>query len=191
MEGIRASYFRWLCDIITDGDEEQFRTYEGLLTYLFSCDFHYIAPLDDNRYADGIDLRYRFGVERRIDHRIIAQELDRFSCTVLEMMVALACRIEQQVMSDDDYGDRTSKWFWGMIDNLGLIKIRNPDISDEDIDYMIDTVERFLLRRYEPNGEGGLFTVKNTKFDLRTVDIWYQAMLYLSENFVEGGQNGR
>ena len=39
----------------------------------------------------------------------------------------------------------------------------------------------FLNRQYEADGRGGLFIVRNSRFDLRTVEIWYQAMWYLDE----------
>ena len=40
-------------------------------------------------------------------------------------------------------------------------------------------LNRFLRREYEPNGKGGLFTVRNRKCDLRDVEIWYQLNWYL------------
>ena len=41
-------------------------------------------------------------------------------CSVLEMMIALSMRCEEQIMDDPDIGNRTGQWFWDMIDNLGL-----------------------------------------------------------------------
>ena len=46
--------------------------------------------------------------------------------------------------------------------------------TDED-----DVIKRFLDRDYEPNGKGGLFTIKNCRQDLRKVEIWYQLCWYL------------
>ena len=42
-----------------------------------------------------------------------------------------------------------------------------------------EIVQRFLNREYEPNGKGGLFTVKKYERDLRTVEIWCQLNWYL------------
>ena len=96
-------------------------------------------------------------------------------CSVFEMMVALAQRCES-VMDDPKIGDRTGQWFWGMIASLGL-----NGMSDNHYDekYVNDVVNRFLDREYEPNGKGGLFTIRNCEHDLRDVEIWYQLCWYL------------
>ena len=80
-------------------------------------------------------------------------------------------------MDDPRIGDRTSQWFWGMIVNLG-IGAMNDDRFDEK--YVDEVIERFLNREYEPDGRGGLFTVKNCDTDLRNVEIWYQLCWYLN-----------
>ena len=79
-------------------------------------------------------------------------------------------------MDDPDLGDRTSQWFWRMIVSLGL-----GSMVDErfDISMVHDVVERFLNREYEPNGKGGLFTIRHCEYDLRDVEIWYQLCWYL------------
>ena len=91
-------------------------------------------------------------------------------------MIALAIRCEENIMDDTSYGDRTAQWFWGMITSLGL-----GDQTDSRIDYIYvdDVIKRFLDRDYEPNGKGGLFTIKNCRQDLRKVEIWYQLCWYL------------
>ena len=80
-------------------------------------------------------------------------------------------------MYDIDIGDRTSVWFWNMIDNLGL-----SDMSDAHFNqpYVDDVIFRFLNRDYLPNGQGGLFTINNCSEDLRNVEIWYQLCWYLN-----------
>ena len=45
--------------------------------------------------------------------------------------------------------------------------------------YVDTVISRFLNRDYEPNGRGGLFTVRNRKEDLREVEIWYQLQWFL------------
>ena len=42
-------------------------------------------------------------------------------------------------------------------------------------------LERFLRREYEPDGRGGLFTIKSGRHDMRKIEIWYQMMWYLDE----------
>ena len=94
------------------------------------------------------------------------------------MMIALAIRCEEHIMDDPDIGNRTGQWFWNMIVNLGLGSMTDAKF-DENYTNMV--IERFLNREYERNGDGGLFTVKHSRRDLRTVEIWYQMCWYLDE----------
>ena len=79
-------------------------------------------------------------------------------------------------MDDPDVGDRTSKWFWLMMENMGL-GFMSDNVFDKD--EAIEKIDIFLDRRYKRNGEGGLFTIKNPRRDLRKVEIWYQMCWYL------------
>lgn len=172
---IEQQYFDWICDSIGTRDEP---SYSKLLYYLDSVEFTYILEMDSNRMEDGIDLRYRFGYYMQYPKELIQRYLDNRPCSVLEMMAALAIRCEEDIMCDPDEGDRTGEWFWGMIDNLGLSDMTDSDFDVEYVDYIIT---RFLDREYEPNGEGGLFSVRRCRADMRTVEIWYQMMWYLDE----------
>ena len=53
----------------------------------------------------------------------------------------------------------------------------DDDNFDEEL--VRDRIERFMDRDYEPNGRGGLFTVRNARCDMRDVDIWYQMCMYV------------
>lgn len=174
----KKRYLDWMCRLVYNKYSKNL-SYKKLLHYLNTIDFTYILPLDGNREEDGIDLRYRFGYECNYDNSLIASYLDDHPCSVLEMIVALARRCEESIMSDPDYGDRTGQWFWSMIVNLGL----GPMTDDKfDKDYVDFVVNRFLNREYKPNGEGGLFTVKHPSRDMRSVEIWYQMCWYIDEN---------
>lgn len=170
-------YFDWMCRLVCNNKYSK-TSYRKLLRYLDSVEFTYTIDMDDNRAADGIDLRYRYGYDHDVDSRIIATYLDDHACSVLEMMIALSLRCEETIMDDPEYGNRTGQWFWGMIVNLGL-----GPMTDEhfNVDYAENVMDIFLNREYEPNGQGGLFTVENTDRDLRTVEIWYQMCWYLNE----------
>ena len=81
-------------------------------------------------------------------------------------------------MSDADFGDRTGQWFWGMIENLRLDKMTDQRFDLKKVSQIID---RFLHREYEPDGTGGLVTIEDCEYDLRTVEIWYQVMWFLTK----------
>lgn len=174
---MESEYFDWMCDMVCKNANQKQR-YTKLLAYLHSTDFTFSIPFDANRFEDGVDLRYRFGEEKRIRDSAITRYLDNRPCSVLEMMVALALRCEEHIMSDDEFGDRKPKWFWSMINNLGL---RSMTDRHYDTSYVERCIGRFLNREYERNGKGGLFIIKNAPRDVRSVDIWCQLCWYLDE----------
>lgn len=154
--------------------------YIKLLKYLHDVEFAYIIPMDGNRYEDGIGIRYRFGYEKHIPDSIITSEIDTRKCSIFEMMCALALRCEEQIMSDPDVGDRTGKWFWDMIESLGLLDMTDDKFSEYRVKEVVDI---FIRRKYSSTGEGGLFTVpylpKSSEYDFRRIEIWDQMMHYL------------
>lgn len=143
---------------------------------LHDVDFEWLIDMDENRAQDGIDLRDKFSREYGYS-REDAQYLEK-PCSMLEMMVALAIRAEHTIMDDPDVGNRTGQWFWEMISSLGLGRMDDSHFNRAKTKRIIN---RFLVREYEPNGKGGLFTIPDCKYDLRDVDIWYQINWYLDD----------
>lgn len=172
-EEVEREYFNWLCDLVCGYRYSPENSYDELLSYLHQTEFTYIIPKDSNRAEDGIDLRRRFVYVHDIED--LSDLLDG-PCSILEMMVALAIRCEETIMDDPSIGDRTGQWFWKMIVNLGL-----GSMSDRyfDITYVEDVIDKFLNRDYEPDGRGGLFTVRYCDCDMRDMEIWYQLCYYL------------
>lgn len=169
---LEREYFEWIYSMLF-GDDDSFA---GLLAELHQIPFRYTIPMDGNREADGINLRYRFGYERGYEDYIIAKCIDTSPCSVLEMMTALAIRCEE-IMERADSDDCTGEWFREMLDSL--------ELGDPNIDILAirDKVECFLNREYEPNGKGGLFTVSRN-CDMRNVEIWYQMQYWLGEKII-------
>lgn len=167
-------YFEWMLDIVCGNRYYHTISYRKLLSHLHDIDFTYIIPMDRNRANDGIDLRYRFALLNGYDD--IPECLDG-PCSVLEMILALAIRCEESIMDDPCMGDRTKQWFWGMISSLGLGAMTDDRYDEKFVD---DAIFRFLDRKYEPNGRGGLFTIRNCREDMRTKDIWHQLCSYLN-----------
>lgn len=176
-ESLKDEYFEWMCALISSPGCPNINRYCRLLNYLNSKEFIYILEMDGNRYADGIDLRYRFGHEMGYTSNNIALYLDDHKCTIFEMMVALSNRFEEETMSDPDYGDRTGLWFWTMVRSLGLDYMDDRNFNKTVADRIISG---FINREYGRDGRGGLFTVPNCEHDLREVDIWYQMVYYLN-----------
>lgn len=171
---VNDEYFEYLCELVDTSRFAKSLSYRKLLMHLHNIEFTWLIPLDGNRADDGIQLRRRFALVRE---DLSLQRYLNGPCSVLEMMVALAVRCEEGMgMDDAQLGDRTGQWFWGMIANLGLNTMRD---SKFDRDYVDDVIGCFLNRDYEPDGRGGLFTVKHCSHDLRTVEIWVQLSWYL------------
>lgn len=179
-------YFDWMYQLVCGDKHYNKVSYKKLLMFLHTVSFIVVDPMDDNRRIDGIDFRYRFGNDNGYSREYIERYLDTRDCSVLEMMMALSFRGEEQIMDDFDYGNRTGQWFWSMINSLGL---GHMDDYNFDRDYCECIINNFLHRNYMPNGKGGLFTIERPADDLRNVQIWYQFMWYLNEIIDDQGGN--
>ena len=173
---LQRSYFNWMYRLVL-GNNDSFKM---LLNHLHQYPFRWSVPMDANREADGINLRYRFGYETNTEDYIVAEYLDRDACSVLEMMAALYLRFEEQIEGLEcfkpDY--QPSTLFCHMLESLGLSTMTDDNYDEEYVDRVLD---RFLDRKYAKNGNGGLFTV-NSRRDMPSTEIWYQLMYWADEN---------
>lgn len=169
---LREEYFQWLGRFVGCYD------HRCILKALHSVEFSYVVPMDGNRYEDGVNLRYRFADEHGYPYKYITAWLDDRPCTVLEMMVALAVRIEDQIATDPDHGNRTARWFEDMLKSMDIWEFDDRHYDDTAVREAID---RMIDRRYDRNGRGGLFWLRKPRRDMRHAEIWYQAMWYLDE----------
>ncbi len=177
---LERAYFRWLCDIVgANVIGDPCKKYERLLAVLHEIDFSYTMAMDANREEDGTNLRYRYGYEHGVEPVEITAVIDNRPCSILEMMAALALRVEETIMIDEDAGDRTSYWFWYMVDSLGL-----TDETDDDFDerHVRIAIRHFLDHDYCPDGTGGLFKVDGYSGDMRDIDIWHQMCAFLTSH---------
>lgn len=176
---LAGRYFDWLYARVCGDWAPRGVSFHRLLMYLYRVSFQASCEMDACRSADGMNLRYRFAQENDIPYREIEAAFDGIPCSMLEMMVALAIRIEEHILEDAAAGNRVGQWFWNMVVSLGLVAM---DDSRFDESRAEGVIARFNARDYQPNGAGGLFTLLHPKEDMRTIDIWYQLMAYLNEN---------
>lgn len=162
------NYLKWIYELMCQDDR-----FTKLIEILHHMEFYYMHPYDVNRYEDGINLRDRYSY---FTNDYIDYECNN-PCSILEMIAALAIRCEENIMDDPEKGDRTSQWFWVMLVSLGL---GNMDNEHYDEDYIYKCVDDFLSHKYEPNGKGGLFTIKGYTGDMRDIEIWDQLCIYLN-----------
>lgn len=172
-------YFHLLCEIVHADDPQE--SYIYLMEVLFQTEYIWTIDNDVNRAEDGKHLRRKFFNDPDI--------LDK-PCTVLEMMIALAIRIDDEVMWNPDKGDRTAVWFWEMIDNLGLGELNDGLKFDKIESIASRKLHIFMHRMYKNDGVGSLFPVKNLNLNLSHVttfsnktEVWYQMMLYMVNKY--------
>lgn len=179
---INEEYLDYIYSLVCNNPSYSRYSYKKLFSLLHSIEFIYENNDDIYDYPrahDGEDFRFRyFGPSYGYDNDHIDQALNDKPCSVLEMMIALSRRIEDQIMSNTKYGDRISQWFWYMIDSLGLNHMTDLEFDETESRIII---EKFLHRNYGYNGKGGLFIIKNPPRDLRSADIWAQACWFLNE----------
>lgn len=174
---IRNEYFDWLYDYVTKGKAHKDVSYRKLFMFLHEVEFTFIILRDKNRASDGVNLRYKFATSRYHDNDVeyVLDILDG-PCSVLEMMVALANRCEESIMTDTRYGNRTMQWFWSMLKNMGLSMMTDDRFDRKRCEKIVST---FLNREYSYDGKGGLFYIPECTEDLRTLEIWTQLCWYL------------
>lgn len=169
-------YLEWLYGQVASTQlKSPSRTYWYLFRQLFSKEFVWIVPNDDNRVEDGRELRREFlsvtGI-RNADPNWL-----NLGCSVLEMLIALARRCEFQTEATAE------EWFWKLMDHLDLARFNDSWYRREANEAMIDErLNRLIFRTYSYDGSyGGLFPLKRPREDQRNIEIWFQMNAYLLE----------
>lgn len=173
-----AEYFQWLCNVVQADEPDH--SYLILMKILHNQPFYSSILLDENRAKDGIFLTRIQYVDQNRRSRI---SMDA-PCSVLEMMIGLAFRMDD-ILEDDTGEDRTTVWFWDMIQNLGLDEYTDDRYADDPFfEATVHHILRTLLdREYTRSGKGSLFPLKKSRQDQRKTEIWYQLHAYLKEKY--------
>lgn len=149
------------------------RTYWSLIRQLYTKEFIWIIPNDDNRVEDGRDLRYEFlECEGITDPE---QEWLSLGCSMLEMLIALSRRLAFET------DDEPRAWFWHLLEQLDLEQFNDRAYDDHARALIDEALDRVIWRLYSPDGRGGLFPLRRANEDQRDVELWYQFSAYLAE----------
>ena len=196
---IRHAYFMYLCDLVgLNGWDNNMNldmknghmTYFLLANALHSKDFIPIVMNDDNRAAWGMNLRKNFAsYSSAFDNY---ECIDRPFCSFLEMFVALAINIDQDIMASpyDDL-DRSADWFWVMMHNLGFDEFVDTHWDGKACIFVDEKLNDLNKRNIGEDGSGGIFPLRNPQKDQRTTEIWYQMNAFFVENYDELDLIGR
>ena len=172
----RKEYILWLGNLVDLDDKDDTGGYHFLIKSLYLKEFYWTNDMDENRSDEGKMLRELFCDECGFDD--IPDEING-PCTVLEMMIGLAKRWNKEVsLTDND--DRSSEYFWIMVDNLGLEGCTDDKFDPEMVRNRLDIL---LDRDYSDDGTGSLFPLKRSKESQKDIEIWYQLQNYLIENY--------
>ena len=166
-------YFVWLYAQVGDPElKSPSRTYWKILKQLYTKEFVWIVPNDDNRIEDGKDLRIEFVDQSELEN--VDSDWMKLGCSMLELLVALSRRLAFECEGEP------RDWFWHLMNNLGLRHFNDRSkLSKNYIDSVLDQV---IWRTYNHDGKGGLFPLINSQEDQRGVEICYQLNAYILEH---------
>lgn len=139
--------------------------YDMLTDHLIDAAFEWYINSDYNRAADGLFLRENLiGEHSSIDG----------PCTVLEMLCALATRMETEYIGDD------CDIFEELLDNLDLLSFDNENYDEIEVGDILDT---WMGRKFNFDGCGSIFPLIHPSRDQRDIEIWGQMQEYINENW--------
>lgn len=164
-------YLEWLNSQVGDSVFNRNRTYWRLLKQLHDKEFVWVVPNDDNRVADGRDLRTEFVEEAGLTN--VDDGWINMGCSMLELIIALSRRLAFEAEG------KPRVWFWHMLKNLYLSTLDDESVYSEA--YVEQVMHNIIWRQYEPDGFGGLFPLKHPQEDQRKVELWYQLSAYVLE----------
>lgn len=163
---MRDDYYAWLLDKVNVLHGE-YENYSLLVQYLYANDFRYVLNMDANRAKGGLALRSIYAMQAGV----YTEDVKEGSCSILEMLVALG---ENMYMYTDI---PTSKWFWEMMENLGLMIYDDRDYDEFEVSRKINA---WMDRDFTQSGQGSIFPLPDEfTGDSRSMEIWNQMNKYL------------
>lgn len=157
---IDADYLDWLQGQVATPTD---RSYLQLFKELAEKEFVWLIPNDDNRLADGLELRHEF-YERAPGEGV----------SVLEVLIGLSRRLAFVAEGEAE------NWAWRLIQNLEIDKCWDP-ISARKLRDLYDKLDALIWRTYHSDGQGGFFPLAWPEEDQRKVELWYQLNAYVEE----------
>lgn len=175
---LTGDYLRWMSPQVGNVSRSA-KTYEALIRLMFGKEFVWLVGVgnDDNRAADGLDIRAEFCHDRNIP-------LDSLSClgpaSFLEVLIGLSRRLAFLASGSAE------SWAWQLVENLELHKFNDP-LGRTRSKRAEDLIDACIWRTYRPNGYGGFFPLAwpEDGVDMTKVDLWYQMHAYINEQHQE------
>ena len=166
-------YLTWLYRQVANPEiSDPAYTFWRLLRHLYTTEFVWLIPNDDNRLEDGKELRVEFIHDEYLDD--VSLDWMELGCSALELIVGLSRRLSFEAEGEPHY------WFWRLMENLGIHRY-SDDWKRFPKTHINKILDRVIFRTYKPNGDGGLFPLKHPEQDQRNVELWYQLAAYVGE----------
>jgi len=162
-------YLLWLIHCV--GAEEYTKVCNTMQKIVFDAS----VPNDDNRAAEGKDLRRQF-LEQHNYHTSVYYMWLAPPASIFETLAALTDHAEFMT------GISKDKWFKIFLGNLHIENCHDGRWSGAVSRKVQRALEMFNHRHYMPSGHGGLFPIQNSIYDQREIEIWYQMCAFIQEN---------
>lgn len=168
-----SNYLNWLSSKALMPYERA--RYNKLLSTLYFTRFYYTMPMDENRNIDGLELRNEYSQETG---NILNDytSLSPYQANLLEVMVALSIHCDQTIMTTKS--TNTYFWFKEILSDIGLLRCTDDDFPVQFVELKLNNL---IQRRYDFDGKGGFFYIKDSPIDLRTVDLGTQRSWFLNK----------
>lgn len=175
-------YMYWMCENV----KLPCARYEMLAKLLHNIPFRSPIRSDKNRISDAIKMRQEWCSENEVIFDIPDNMICNGSCSVLELLVSFARRIDRDFTSVS-VDDEPYIMFDHFLENLDLYRFTDSAFSkneDRVYDYIIQIINRWMDGDIDSRGHGGLFPLEyHEDADQSGKSLWDQMMPYLGENF--------
>lgn len=168
---LRDHYIHWLEEELTGESKHPDRSYLELVSVMLDTEFTWSVDMDDNRIADGMELRWEFAERFRVPRDTMASIAPP---SFIEVLLGLSRRLAFVA------GGTPARWAWQLLVNLGLDRMWDH-LSRSKTRTTLDILGVVMSRSYQPNGDGGFFPLAWPDRDQREVELWYQLNAYAEE----------
>lgn len=164
--------------LIWRGNLERFTKFSRLFEILHNIEFRYVMERDENREADGMNLRDDYTIPDDYSIEQVGTFMDR-RVSVLEVLIALAIRVDDDYIGDPNE-EHPEVFFMEMLENLGLSAFKWKQYNENNVRKIVNV---WLDREFARNGVGSPFPLYNSRRDQRTLEIWDQMKAYINERY--------
>ena len=183
-------YLVWLLNLI-NADNYKGKSYIKLCSLLNKVPFEPVIKLDENRLSDVQSLLRETYIQSQSEwYRLTnddIMELPTWPVSFLELIISLAMRIDLDFMREINGIDNTRIYFWVLVRNLGILEFDDEHWGEDAIISIVNRLNIVQDRKYDFNGNGGLFPLENAEMDQRNVQIWNQLCQFVNQRFLKIG----